>query len=297
MKTAIALFVFNRPDITQQVFNAIRQVKPEKLFVVADGPRKTHPNDAKKCIAVRAIVNTFDWKCKISTNYADINMGCKNRLSSGLDWVFEQVEEAIILEDDCLPDPSFFPFCEELLERYRNNDKIMAISGDNFQFGRKRTEYSYYFSIYNHCWGWATWRRAWQKYDVDMKQWGHVNQTQFLKQFFPNFWPARYWQNKFNQTYLGKMNTWDYQWTFSCWINDGLSILPEVNLVKNIGFDSSGTHTTNQFNPYANLKTRPISFPLKHPTEVVQCQIADQFTQNHKFGFWPRAYRKLRNLI
>ncbi|BAW97785.1 methyltransferase FkbM (plasmid) [[Synechococcus] sp. NIES-970] len=297
MKTPVAFLVFNRPDTTQQVFNSICQAKPPKLLVVADGPRETHPDDAAKCAAVRAIIDTVDWDCEVLTNYSDINLGCKNRVSSGLDWVFKEVEEAIILEDDCLPDQSFFPFCEELLEKYRDTEKIMAISGDNFQFSKKRTEYSYYFSIYNHCWGWATWRRAWQHYDVSMKQWGQINQIEFLNKNFLNFWAAKYWQNKFNQTYLDKINTWDYQWTFTCWQKNGLTILPEVNLVKNIGFDSSGTHTTSKFNLYANLETTPISFPLKHPTEIVQCQIADRFTQNHKFGFWPRAYRKLRNLI
>jgi hypothetical protein len=297
MQTPVVFLVFNRPDTTQQVFDAIRQAKPPKLLVVADGPRATHPDDLEKCTAVRAMIDTVDWDCEVLIDYAHANLGCKNRVSSGLDWVFEQVEEAIILEDDCLPDQSFFPFCEELLERYRDSKKIMAISGDNFQFGRKRTKHSYYFSIYNHCWGWATWRRAWQHYDVKMEQWIKISQVKFLQNFFPNFSAVKYWQNKFDQTHLGKINTWDYQWTFACWYRNGFTILPEVNLVKNIGFDSTGTHTTNQFNPYANLETAPISFPLKHPPEIIQCQIADQFTQNHKFGFWPRAYRKLRNLI
>lgn len=297
MKTPIAFLIFNRPDTTQQVFNAIRQAKPPKLLVIADGPRKTHPDDLEKCTAVRAIIDTVDWDCEVLTNYSDINLGCKNRVSSGLDWVFEQVEEAIILEDDCLPEPSFFPFCEELLERYRHNEQIMAISGDNFQFGRKRTAHSYYFSIYNHCWGWATWRRAWQHYDVNMRQWPKINKRKFFKNLFSNIYATQYWQSKFTQTYAGKINTWDYQWTFTCWQNNALTVLPEVNLVKNIGFGNASTHTTNQFNPYANLETSPIDFPLNHPTEIVRCYIADQFTQNHKFGFWPRAYRKLRSFV
>ncbi|AMA08220.1 hypothetical protein [Picosynechococcus sp. PCC 73109] len=297
MQTPVAFLVFNRPDTTQQVFNAIRQAKPPKLLVVADGPRGTHPDDIEKCAAVRAIIDTVDWDCEVLTNYAETNLGCKNRVSSGLDWVFEKVEEAIILEDDCLPDLSFFPFCEALLEKYRYEPKIMHISGDNFQFGRKRTEYNYYFSIYNHCWGWATWRRAWQHYDIEMKLLQSSDSQKQLKKLLHNPFAVNYWQRKFKQAYLDKVDSWAYRWTFSCWMNDGLTILPEANLVKNIGFDNSATHTTNKFNPYANLETAPISFPLKHPPKVMQCQIADQFTQSHKFGFWPRVYRKLRNLI
>jgi hypothetical protein len=297
MKTPIAFLVFNRPDTTQQVFDTIRQAQPPQLFVVADGPRGDRPEDAEKCGAVRKIIETVDWDCEVLTNYSDVNLGCKKRVSSGLDWVFEQVEEAIILEDDCLPELSFFPFCEELLERYRDDQRIMHISGDNFQFGKVRTEYSYYYSIYNHCWGWATWRRAWQHYDIEMKFIHHPNSQKQLKSLLHNTFAVNYWRKKFKKAHMNKVDSWAYRWTFSCWMNAGFSILPEVNLVKNIGFSQSGTHTTNCFDPYANLATSPISFPLKHPPEVVQCQIADKFTQRHKFGFWSRAYRKIRNFI
>lgn len=297
MKTPVVFLVFNRPESTQQVFNAIRQVKPSKLLVVADGPRGDRPDDAEKCAAVRQIIETVDWDCEVLKNYSEINLGCKKRVSSGLDWVFEEVEEAIILEDDCLPDASFFPFCEEMLERYHHEPKIMHISGDNFQFGKTRTAYSYYFSIYNHCWGWATWRRAWQHYDVTMKDWKTINQSQWLSDFLKNSFAARYWKNRFNKTYYDQINTWDYQWTFSCWQQESLSILPEVNLVKNIGFNQSGTHTINKRDPYANLGTSPMIFPLKHPPVIIQCHKADQFTQNYEFSFLSRAYRKIRNLI
>lgn len=156
LKTPVAFLIFNRPDTTRRVFAEIAKARPPKLLVVADGPRADHPDDVEKCAAVRAIIDGIDWDCKVLTNYSDINLGCKRRVSSGLDWVFDTVEEAIILEDDCLPHPAFFRFCEEMLNKYRDDKRIAMISGDNFQFGRKRTEYSYYFSRYPHIWGWAS---------------------------------------------------------------------------------------------------------------------------------------------
>lgn len=294
MKTPVAFLIFNRPDTTQQVFEAIRLAKPPKLLVVADGPRGDRPEDCEKCAAVRAIIETVDWDCEVLKNYSDVNLGCKKRVSSGLDWVFEQVEEAVILEDDCLPEQSFFPFCEELLERYRDDKRIMVISGDNFQFGRKRTEYSYYFSIYNHCWGWATWRRAWQYYDVEMQQWGELASRQLLQNFFKDICAIQYWHNKFEKVYQNKIDTWDYQWTFACWLQNGLSILPEVNLVKNIGFNSEGTHTKNVTDSFSNLEINPLQFPLRHPPSLIRCKSADQFTQKTQFGFFSRSINKLK---
>src|SRR6185369_14461868 len=165
LTTPVAFIIFNRPDTTEKVFAEIARARPPKLLVIADGPRAGRAGEADRCAATRAIIDRVDWDCKVLTNYSDVNLGCKNRVASGIDWVFEQVPEAIILEDDCLPDPTFFRFCEELLIRYREDERISQICGANFQFGRKRSNDSYYFSRYNHIWGWASWRRAWQHYD------------------------------------------------------------------------------------------------------------------------------------
>ena len=181
LKTPVAFIIFKRPEETQRVFAEIRKVKPPKLLVVADGPRPDKPGEDRQCAAARAIIEQVDWECEVLQNYADRNLGCRLRVSSGLDWVFDTVEEAIIIEDDCLPHPTFFRFAEELLERYRDDSRIMSISGQNVQFGRKRTDYSYYFSRYNHCWSWASWRRAWQYYDVEMKIWPKIRDSSFLK--------------------------------------------------------------------------------------------------------------------
>lgn len=296
-KIPIVFIIFNRPDTTQKVFDRIREVKPSQLFVIADGARKNKAGEAEKCQQVRQIIDTIDWECELFTNYSAINLGCQKRVSTGIDWVFQQVEEAIILEDDCLPDLSFFPFCEELLNQYRHDTRIMAISGDNFQFGRKRTSDSYYFSRYNHCWGWATWRRAWQYYDVKMTQWEKVRAENWLNDILNDPWATRYWTHKFQQVYEGKIDTWDYQWTLTCWLQSGLTILPNVNLVSNIGFDRGGTHHQTSYSPYANLKTEEIAFPLKHPSFIIRNTKSDYFTQKTMFGLLPRIYRKIRGSL
>jgi hypothetical protein len=283
METPVAFLIFNRPDTTNKVFAAIRQARPPKLLVVADGPRIDRPGEAEKCAAARAIIDGVDWQCEVLTNYSNINLGCKARVSSGLNWVFEQVESAIILEDDCLPNPSFFLFCEKLLDYYREDERIMVISGDNFQFGRQRDNYSYYFSRYNHCWGWASWRRAWQHYDVEMKLWKKIRDDRLLELMFSESRAIKYWQRIFQTTYDNKVDSWAYRWTFACWLQSGLTVIPQVNLVSNIGFDFDGTHTTVK-NTLANLPVTEMDLPLVHPPFVIRHSQADHFTQNTKFS-------------
>jgi hypothetical protein len=295
LKTPVAFFIFNRPDTTQRVFETIRQAKPLMLLIVADGARLDRSGEAEKCAVVRAIVEQIDWDCQVLTNFSETNLGCKRRIFSGLDWVFSFVEEAIILEDDCLPHPSFFRFCEELLAYYRNDKRVMAISGNNFQFGRKRTQDSYYFSRYNHCWGWASWRRAWQYYDVEMKLWPLIKQGNWLEDLLQEQQAIADWGKRFESVYTNQLDTWDYQWTFACWLQSSLTILPNVNLVSNIGFSAEATHTNNN-SPLANLPIEAIVFPLCHPGFVIRDARADTFTQKHIFqmGLISRLKQKLK---
>ena len=179
LKTPVAFIIFKRPQETERVFAEIRKVKPQKLLVVADEPVQID-RGRPRLRSARAIIDRVDWDCEVLKNYADVNLGCRLRVSSGINWVFDTVEEAIIMEDDCLPHPTFFRFAEELLDRYRDDRRMMSISGQNVQFGRKRTDYSYYFSRYTHCWSWASWRRAWQHYDLDMKLWPEIRDGNFL---------------------------------------------------------------------------------------------------------------------
>jgi hypothetical protein len=301
MKTPIAFIIFNRPDTTARVFEAIRQAKPPLLLVIADGARTSKLGEVKKCAAARAIIEGVDWDCEVRTNYSDINLGCGKRVSSGLDWVFQEVEEAIILEDDCLPDPSFFQFCEELLEYYRHDTRIMCISGDNFQSGKKYSDASYYFSRYPHCWGWASWRRAWRYYDFKMSIWPQIRDDGWLDGMLDHKDQIRYWSAIFNNMYKRVTDTWDYQWTFACWIQSGLSILPEVNLISNIGFRDDATHTIED-SPLANLPVEPLKFPLTHPPFLLRNSEADRLTNEILFTdikhmeLRKRIFTKIHNL-
>jgi hypothetical protein len=279
--TPVAFIIFNRPDVTEKVFQAIRQAQPRKLLVIADGPRADRPGEAEKCAAARAIIDQVDWECEVLTNYSDINLGCKYRVSSGIDWVFAEVEEAIILEDDCLPAPSFFQFCQTLLEKYRHDERIMAICGNNFQNSQSRTPYSYYFSKYNHIWGWASWCRAWQHYDVNMKTWPEFLDSGLMQYVSDGKAEEKFWTENFQQAYKGAADTWDYQWTYACWSQGALSILPDSNLISNIGFGDEATHTKGG-SSIANMPTKDI-WEIKDPPFLVRYEEADNYTRDKAY--------------
>lgn len=296
LSTPVAFLIFNRPELTEKVFQAIRQAQPSQLLVVADGPRRDRPEEAKRCAMSREIIAQVDWDCKVLKNYSDTNLGCRQRVATGLDWVFQQVESAIILEDDCLPDPTFFQFCQELLEKYDDDQRIMMISGDNFQFGQQRSPYSYYFSRHTHIWGWATWRRAWQHYDLTMQQWSLIRDGNWLNDLLHQPQAVSYWKNIFQQAYEGKIDTWDYAWTFACWLQNGLTILPNVNLISNIGFHAEATHTKDTGSPFANLAVQAMQSPLHHPPFMITDSEADQRTQNTMFR-QPTHFDRLKNKL
>ena len=271
--TPILFIIFNRPDRAQLVFNEIKKIKPKKLFVVADGPRLNKDSEAEKCEEARKIINQVDWDCEVYKNFSDSNLGCKIRVSSGINWFFENVEEGIILEDDCLPDQSFFTYCENLLDKYRYNDKIMMISGGNFQFGKVRGEGSYYFSKLMHIWGWASWRRAWQFYDLDMKTFPEFKNQGQIKNIWNSKRTQEYWMRVFQKAYDNKINTWDYQLTYSFWSQGGLAIIPNTNLVSNIGFGGDSTHTKT-YHKFSNIKSGKIE-NIIHPEFLIQNVKAD----------------------
>jgi hypothetical protein len=280
LSTPVALFIFNRPNLTEIVFDAIRQAKPKKLLVVADGPR--FPEEAEKCKQARAVIERVDWDCEVLTNFSEKNLGCNRRVSSGLDWVFSQVEEAIILEDDCLPAPSFFNFCQTLLERYRDDERVMHISGNNFQSGQSKTEYSYYFSKYIHIWGWASWRRAWKHYDVNIKTWSKYKSLGLIPSICEDLYEQKYWTDIFERVSSGAVDTWDYQWVYTCWSQNGLSILPDSNLVSNIGFGLDATHVSAE-SPWARLPVTDI-WEIQHPLFIFRNKVADDYTFDYHYG-------------
>ncbi|WP_413166739.1 putative capsular polysaccharide synthesis family protein [Capilliphycus salinus ALCB114379] len=282
LRTPVVLIIFRRPDTTQKVFEVIRQVQPSKLFVIADGPRLDKPGEAEKCMAARKIIEQVNWNCEVLTNYSDINLGCKQRVSSGLDWVFSLVEEAIILEDDCVPDPTFFYFCQELLERYRDETRIMQILGENTH-GYQSQKYSYYLSCYTFYCGWATWRRAWKLYDGSLKVWPKLRETKWLDNLLGNERAVQYWSKIFDLVYEG-FNSWGWAWSFTCFLHQGLCIGSNVNLISNIGFGVDAAHTKNEFDEIANIPLEEISFPLKHPTKLVRDSEAEKVIDCHRLS-------------
>jgi hypothetical protein len=276
LQTPVAFIIFNRPDRTERLFAEIARARPRRLLVVADGPRDSA--EAEKCEAARAIIERVDWDCEVLKNFSDVNLGCRNRVSSGLDWIFKQAEEAIILEDDCLPHETFFTFCAELLERFRDDERVSMICGSNFQHGKKRSADSYFFGLHVTVWGWASWRRVWDSYDIDMRRWPDLQDTDWLNDLLQNPVAVKYWQETFEDTFRGKFDTWDYQFFFSWWSRNMLAVVPDRNLITNIGFGSDASRTRDALRSMANLPLSAMTFPLNHPPEVSLNRLADNYS-------------------
>lgn len=283
LNTAVLFLVFNRPDTTARVFDAIRQVKPPRLYIAADGPRADREGEAEKVAKVREIATAVDWPCEVKTLFREKNLGCKHAVSGAITWFFEQEEQGIILEDDCLPHQDFFSFCEDLLNRYSLDERVFVITGDNFQNGKKRGDGSYYFSRYNHVWGWASWRRAWKYYDGVLDFWPELKQSHDWLDKFTDAVERNHWQKIFDRMYAKQIDTWDYPWTASVWFQGGLTATPNVNLVSNIGFGLDSTHTAAVDSPLSAMATSPLG-EIIHPEQVVQDIQADRYTFDNVFG-------------
>ena len=291
MKSAVLFVVFNRPDTTARVFEAIRAVKPPRLYVAADGPRYGRDGEAMLCDHVRQLATQVDWPCKLFTHFQDINLGCKLGVSSAINWFFDHEEQGIVLEDDILAKPSFFEYCDEMLDRYRDDTRVSMVSGCNLLSKRLQMQQSYFFSRYVHIWGWATWRRAWKHYDVTMAQWPAKQASGALHNLLDgNIALANFWEQIFNLVYAGKIDTWDYQWVFACWMQGGLDILPARNLIENLGFGPDATHTTME-TPQLLVESEPqdLVFPLLHPNSVARSLVADQHFERLIYNIQPTA--------
>lgn len=268
--TPILFLVFNRPQYTIQVFEAIRAAKPKQLFIAADGPRANVTADIASCKAVKDIVANVDWDCEVKTLFRDKNLGCGLAPSSAITWFFEHVEQGIILEDDCLPSASFFPFCEEMLERYKNDLRIHSISGTNFFEKWGQNDNSYFFSKESGIWGWATWRRAWEQYDYNIKKWSDHDTVRLFKAQFENDDHRSVYVSALESVVTNKEITfWDYQLVFSRVINSQFGIIPRFNLISNIGFGNDATHTFDENASFSKITAYELTFPLVHPSTVM----------------------------
>lgn len=270
MKSPVLFLIFNRPDTTEKVFEEIRKARPPRLYVAADGPRKNKEGEKELCERTRAIVNNVDWPCEVKTLFRDENLGCGKAVSQAITWFFDNEPEGIILEDDILPHPDFFKYCDELLEKYRDDDRVGSIGGHNLLYTYENNDASYGFLALCHIWGWASWKRAWKDYEFDLpKKYSFSEIKKALKEAYQDRDQQRYWENIYKLMAKGKVDTWDYQWAFSQICHHRLSAIPYVNLTKNIGFNSNSTHTSSASEQELNLVTQPI-YPLKHPIDVIQ---------------------------
>jgi hypothetical protein len=295
LSTSVALIMFNRPDHVWAVFKTIAQAKPKRLLIVADGPR--FPEEEQKCLEARSIIERVDWDCDVLTNVTDQNLGCRRRIVSGLNWVFSIVEEAIILEDDCVPHQSFFRYCETLLDYYRHDERVMEISGCNYRMGRIGDEHSYYFSKYYHTLGWATWRRAWKFYDENITAWPELRRSATWSAFFDDRREERYWTGIYDQIAEGGLKTsWDYQWQLARWCQNGLAAVPAVNLVSNIGFGPEATNTTSEHDFRSRLPVHEIG-EIHHPPSVSRNKEADRYRFNVVELLRPGLLWKIGNRI
>jgi len=265
MKAPIAIIIFNRPDHVINLKERLTHEKDRELFVISDGPRDGKTVDVEKVEACRSIFK--DWPGRTHFNFAEKNMGCKNRVSSGLDWVFAQTDRAIVLEDDCLPHPDFFKFADELLDRYENDTRVMSICGTNVFSDRDYFNWSYCFSKYQNCWGWATWKRSWDLFDHDLRGLQAAKENDYLRGHLGSRRAAMYWHNILGKVRNGRINSWAYIWTFTGFINHGLHIIPKCSLIENAGFGKDSTHTT-KVPGYLSAKINSMDFPLAHPPAV-----------------------------
>ena len=278
----VLFMIFNRPEPTRRVFETIRAARPARLYVAADAPREGVDRDVELCRQTREVSEAVDWPCTVTRLYQEKNLGCKYGCTTAVSWFFEHEESGIILEDDCLADPSFFSYCADLLEYYRDDERIMHIAGNNFQYGRVRGDGSYYFSLYNHMWGWASWRRAWRHYDITMSRLPAYLEANRITEVLEHRDARDYWLHHFIHSYNGEIKSWDYQWTFTIWERGGLSILPQVNLVTNIGFGPDAVHCQNADSKLANMERYPAG-ALRHPTSREQDKTADDFAFDYIF--------------
>jgi hypothetical protein len=286
MRSAVLFLVFNRPETTGRVFEAIRAARPPRLYVAADGPRPGRPTEEEACRLVRQVATQVDWPCEVKTLFRERNLGCRKAVSNALAWFFEEEPEGIILEDDVLPAPTFFEYCDELLERYRDDERVSMIAGCNLVAEELDVDQSYLFSNYCNIWGWATWRRMFAHYDVAIADWPSFRDRGGLLQISGgNALFAGYWSRIFDAVHAGRIDTWDYQWTFACWSRGGLTVLPAVNQIENLGFGAGATHTRAEAPGFiVRLRARPLATPLTHPAVVAVNKKADSTIGARVFG-------------
>jgi hypothetical protein len=284
----VLLLVFNRPEVAARLLDAVRAARPERLFIAADGPRPHRPDDVVRCEATRRVFDAIDWPCRVEKLFRDDNAGLDLAVISGISWFFTQVDAGVILEDDCLPAAEFFPYANELLERYAGNERVMHISGLNMRPDVAFTLHSYFFARAGHIWGWATWRRAWERFDREMPAWPAMRDA-YTRSASPL---QRALRRKFAAAYAGRKRTWARVWYYSVARHDGLAVVPSTNLVRNIGFDGDATNTQGGTHPLRIERTGRLTFPLDHPTDLTPNAAYERLLARYHRGSYLKRARE-----
>ncbi len=287
VRSPIALSVFNRPESTERVMETIRAARPKQLFVFADGPRTDE--EAGLCTQARTLVENVDWDCEAKYDYSQSNLGARRRYASGVDWVFSHVEDAIVLDDDCVADPTFFTFCDQMLEQYRDDPRIMMVCGTNYLGQWKSDRQSYHFSYFGAVWGWATWRRAWKLYDGSMDAWGDEEVREGIRALLEDEELYALQARRFDRLYheTQDRHSWDLPWSLTRLAHGGLTVMPSVNLVQNLGnTDGRGLPPEH---PLANLAVGSLAFPLRPPRALRVDREYDRLHMRRIFEWWEQG--------
>lgn len=289
MTPPVLVVAFNRPDVTSRVVDRIKAAEPPAVYASVDGPRSWAPQDEAGCAAVRELFEPERWECPVHHRFSTTNLGVRTHVPGAVSWFFDDVEAGVILEDDCLVDPTFFAFCDELLERHRDDPTVMHVGASNFQPPDRRVDASYYRSRFSHNWGWATWRDAWAHNDTALAGVSIEEFRRCVRHLFRRRADRTYWELVFRYVQSGKIDTWDYSWMFSIWLREGCAVTPAQNLVSNIGFGRASTHTHDPSSRWASMPTRPLSFPLRHPPSAQVDTAADEWTADDFYRIRAKA--------
>lgn len=290
----VLFIIFNRPETTKEVFGQIKKAQPRQLFIAADGPRVDQPTDHNLCKQARSIIDQVDWPCELQTLLHKENLGCKFGPITAINWFFSHVEQGIILEDDCVPDLSFFQYCSELLERYKDNKKILSINGHNLGYISKY-DYSYSFTRYMNMWGWATWRRSLDLIDYELEDWETINKNWFLytslrSSVFDFDWKwVKNWRNTYVDLLEKEVDAWDYYWIYAGFRHRLLSVVPHKNLINNIGFNANATHTKSKDHLIGKTINEKMNSPLVHPKRISR---NTDYEENYVKKIWQSYERK-----
>ncbi len=290
LNTPILFLTYKRFETSIQVFESIKKAKPKKLYFASNAPKNNDTFEIEKVVKVRSLVDLIDWDCEIITLFRDVHLDVKESITFTIDWFFSMEEKGIILEDDCVPSETFYYYCQELLDYYENDQTVFSIGGCCFLEDESLQENEYRFSKHTYIWGWATWKRAWLNYDLKMEEWPKFKNSKDFKSIFKNYLIRYYWVNIFNLVYENKIRTWDYQWVYSVWLNNGLSIMPNRNLVSNIGFGIDSNFTHDKTSIEANLKSFDFKLPLSHLDNKVLNYNEQKFVEKYIYKITLMSY-------